>query len=154
MLIFFFLSNSILLLREPPGLNLLPPPMFSHISLPSQFLVNTGIPNDSTFKMPHLIWLSSCLSLAFSYSWASSVTKHTTLQSCSSDTLLNAEYPSLCTFKSYTFSKFSLNFTSWIYIMSTWIYYSSSYLLLKLLENFSWHFLSKNTPCSIFSKIS
>lgn len=135
-LIFFF-SNSLLLLRELPGFNLLPPPcVHSHLvtfTSSQFFLINIGIPNDSTFMMPHVIWLSPGLSWALSYSWASFVTKHTTLESCSSDTLLNAEYLSLCT-QSYTFSKFSLNFTSWINTVSTWIYYSSSYLLLRLRE--------------------
>lgn len=46
----FFFSNGILLLGELPALNLLPPRLFIHSSLPSQFfLINIWIPNHSLY---------------------------------------------------------------------------------------------------------
>lgn len=133
-----------------------PPPMYIRISLPSQFFfIIIWIPNYSTFQMHitrptrlHVIWpflILSSPSRAFSYSWVTfSITQH--CLGTSSDMLLNIHYPSICTFKFYTFFWFSLSFTSCLNPLSF-----SSYLLLKYLENLSQHCRFKDIPCNRFS---
>lgn len=138
----FPFSNSILPLRELPGLNLLPPPMFINVLLSAQFFfIIIWIPNyylyfqDAHNMASHDLTLPCFLPSLLLVGSVSLSLKHTTLQSCSSTTLLNREYPSICIFKSCAFLKYNLSFTSCI--TEYLIYYFSSFLLLKHLQNLS-----------------